>query len=269
MSGMVGPLKDKELERAVEMDPTQVCGAFALTIENASICMAGTSVWVCETMARIGREDDSELERIARCTARVFVQAADGISKIIAERNDVNQPFVSSTPKVLPHQLINVNMTTFAKILDHHRSRLLRHYKVPEHVEAIGDQLVQLQRAFRKEEPLREMILDNQKSGSGFKKCWDDIYTRFPALANFCSGIASAFPNTATVESDFSMIGVLKNDYRTSLTDFSLEGILHCKQYSQLAALAAHTDVKSGQDQKQKTKISKASKQAIFEKSQN
>eukprot|EP00171_Calliarthron_tuberculosum_P001790 IDg1790t1 len=43
----------------------------------------------------------------------------------------------------------------------------------------------------------------------------------------FCGGLALAFPNTATVESDFSVIGVEKNDYRKSLTDFSLEGVLH------------------------------------------
>ena len=39
------------------------------------------------------------------------------------------------------------------------------------------------------------------------------------------------FPNTASVESDFSLIGVEKTVYRQSLTDFSLEGILHAKQF--------------------------------------
>jgi hypothetical protein len=54
---------------------------------------------------------------------------------------------------------------------------------------------------------------------------------RFPNLAAFCGTLASVFPNTATVESDFSIIGCEK---RTCLTDLSLEGILHCKQWQRL-----------------------------------
>jgi hypothetical protein len=46
------------------------------------------------------------------------------------------------------------------------------------------------------------------------------------------------FPNTATVESDFSVIGFEKNEYRTSLTDFSLEGALHSRQFEKLRSIA-------------------------------
>jgi hypothetical protein len=57
---------------------------------------------------------------------------------------------------------------------------------------------------------------------------------RFPVLQQFAGGLASMFPNTATVESDFSLIGWEKNAYRQSLTEFSLEGILHAKQFNQI-----------------------------------
>ena len=55
----------------------------------------------------------------------------------------------------------------------------------------------------------------------------------------FAGGIASMLPNTATVESDFSVIGAEKNMFRQSLTDFSLEGILHAKQFESLRSLSA------------------------------
>lgn len=45
------------------------------------------------------------------------------------------------------------------------------------------------------------------------------------------------FPNTASVESDFSILGWEKDQYRLSITDLSLEGILHCKQYKKLGGL--------------------------------
>jgi hypothetical protein len=51
--------------------------------------------------------------------------------------------------------------------------------------------------------------------------------------------LASTFPITATVESDFSVIEWMKNKFRTCLTDFSGEGILHCKQFGTLNNLKA------------------------------
>jgi hypothetical protein len=42
-----------------------------------------------------------------------------------------------------------------------------------------------------------------------------------------CIGI----PNTASVEADFSILGWEKDESRSSFTDLSLEGIIHCKQY--------------------------------------
>ena len=53
-------------------------------------------------------------------------------------------------------------------------------------------------------------------------------------LKEFTAGLSCIFPGTAAVESDFSIIGYEKNDYRSNLTDFSLEGILHCKQFNLL-----------------------------------
>ena len=60
---------------------------------------------------------------------------------------------------------------------------------------------------------------------------------RFEILRDFCGGIATVFANTVSVESDFSILGWEKDQYRLSLTDLSLEGILHCKQYKKLGDL--------------------------------
>ncbi|KAF1788422.1 hypothetical protein GQ600_6412 [Phytophthora cactorum] len=75
---------------------------------------------------------------------------------------------------------------------------------------------------------------------ASFKEMWQlgDAATLYPTLASFCGGLATVFPNTATVEADFSLIGCAKTDKRTSLTDLALEGILHCKQWKRLSSLA-------------------------------
>jgi len=49
--------------------------------------------------------------------------------------------------------------------------------------------------------------------------------------------MASTYPGTSRVESDFSILGVEKNAYRTFLMDLSLDGIMHAKQFSELQAI--------------------------------
>jgi len=48
---------------------------------------------------------------------------------------------------------------------------------------------------------------------------------------------ATAFPNMAAVESDFSMVKWEKNDTRTSLTSLALASIMQVKQFELLKAL--------------------------------
>jgi hypothetical protein len=52
--------------------------------------------------------------------------------------------------------------------------------------------------------------------------------------------LATAFLNTATVESDFSMVKWEKNDTCTSLTSVALADIMHAKPFELLKALFKH-----------------------------
>ena len=46
----------------------------------------------------------------------------------------------------------------------------------------------------------------------------------------FCSGLANAFANTTSVESDFSILKWEKDDFRQSMMNSTLEGIFQAKQ---------------------------------------
>jgi hypothetical protein len=50
---------------------------------------------------------------------------------------------------------------------------------------------------------------------------------KFTLLRHLAGGISTVFPSTAAVESDFTRIEWEKKEFRSALTDFSLEGILH------------------------------------------
>jgi len=63
------------------------------------------------------------------------------------------------------------------------------------------------------------------------------VKDHFTTLQDFCGGIAMVFANTASVESDFSILGWEKDEHRLSLTDLALEGIMQCKQHELLKSL--------------------------------
>lgn len=50
----------------------------------------------------------------------------------------------------------------------------------------------------------------------------------------FVGGLACLFPNTATVESDFSILKWEKDIHRSNITPISLQGILQCRQIQSL-----------------------------------
>jgi len=72
---------------------------------------------------------------------------------------------------------------------------------------------------------------------TSFETGWALVEGRFEVLRDFCGGIATVFANTASVESDFSIINWEKDLYQLSLTDLSLEGIMQCKQHKLLSLL--------------------------------
>ena len=63
---------------------------------------------------------------------------------------------------------------------------------------------------------------------TGFMEGWALCRGRFDKLQLLYGGLTSMFPNTATVESDFSIIGAGKNVYHQSLTDFFARGYSTC-----------------------------------------
>ena len=72
---------------------------------------------------------------------------------------------------------------------------------------------------------------------TSFEEGWEIVDNTYPNLMIFCGGIAFAFPKMATVKSDFSVVKWKNNKFCSHLTNFSLEGILHCKQFEKLSEI--------------------------------
>jgi len=67
-----------------------------------------------------------------------------------------------------------------------------------------------------------------------FGECWSSLRSKFEHLQRFCGAIASIMPSTSSVESDFSLINWMNDPNLKSLSDLSLESLLHCKQHWKL-----------------------------------
>ena len=77
-------------------------------------------------------------------------------------------------------------------------------------------------------------LIENTSKCETFAAAWSWLYKEYPLLVAFAGGLATTFPGTSTVESDFSVLGWEKDEYRTMLSNLSLEGILQAKQATEL-----------------------------------
>ena len=148
------------------------------------------------------------------------------------ERNSNNNAS-DDLPPTLPHQLAKIRGSAFGDVLALHINQLRRFWSE----ESIADIEQQHNRLVQNEPPLKS-ALDECDHNTSFEAAWGVVEGRFNALRDFCGGIATIFANTATVESDFSILGWEKDEYRMSLTDLLLEGIMQCKQFELLSQLA-------------------------------
>ena len=82
--------------------------------------------------------------------------------------------------------------------------------------------------------PSIKEILDAHDHKMFFNDAWDNVKTRFLTLRQFCGGLAYMFPNTTSIEYDFSMVKWEKNAHCTDLTSLSLAWVIHSKQFDVL-----------------------------------
>lgn len=76
-------------------------------------------------------------------------------------------------------------------------------------------------------------------STDGFEVCWDLLPPDFPHLRLFACSLATVFPGSFSVESDFSVLTFCKSDHPSSLADISVEGQFHACQGDSVQRLQA------------------------------
>jgi hypothetical protein len=136
----------------------------------------------------------------------------------------------------MPHELVKVAPRHFiSDVLNIYRPRLDRFWS-EEEIDEIEVEQRDLIKRYNNDQHI-EQIINLYKHTVSFNEAWDKIDVPFNWLRQFCSGLATAFANTTSVESDFSILKWEKDDNRSSMTDLTLEGIFQCKQINQIPIL--------------------------------
>jgi hypothetical protein len=202
---MQGPLTDAEIV-AIDLSTSEICGRFAIKHSDAHSFLEGLDLWALQQLSTL---NPNELQAIVVAVTKMFVRTANGIYTIIAEEGSNDNPY-DQLPPVLPHQLVKLNLRDFNNLMSQHLFRLEKRFSSSQ-IHQIGKEFVDLLRAHREERVFRENVdaCDDNRSFSGG---WRVAGSRFILLRQFCGDLASTFPNTAPVESDFSVIGWEKDE---------------------------------------------------------
>ena len=125
----------------------------------------------------------------------------------------------------------------FVTLVVRMRSRLERKFTAKD-IDALESEHWEFCRGICGEAVLKS-IIDAQTDTMLFNEGWGGgLNERFLLLCDYSGGLASTYSGTARVESDFSILGIEKNAYRTSSMNLSLDGIMQAKQFMELQMLA-------------------------------
>ena len=76
--------------------------------------------------------DNGNCDTMLQLSAAAILGLVDGISAIVAERNEDNEAYIDDTPSVLPNQLVRILPRDFSVYLQIHWERLDYTFRIEE-----------------------------------------------------------------------------------------------------------------------------------------
>jgi len=174
-----------------------------------------------------------DLEEVTRDVSRVYVQAMYSVVAIVAECDTRKREKTDVAPLVLPLEITELSTIEFTELLFEHEERLRHSFPGTVVEEVVSNKFEQLVRLISRDSNLKATLTKGSED-SDFGKAWRPLANRFPYMLRFAASLAGIMPGIATMEADFSTINYEKDDHRSTLTSFSLEGILHSRQLEKL-----------------------------------
>lgn len=200
-----------------------------------------SSTFVITLMKEFKQRDRNAFDQMLKQIAGLFVGLVHEIFKLSPERNLAIGPMFRAPPIVKPSTIARGGAFDFISHLMEQEDRYLSTFdiKAKDQVEAESEIFFN---KYMHDKTFKQLV-DNTDEAKTFDEAWGGFHKEFPMLVQFSGGMASIFPGTSTVESDFSIIGWEKDEYRTQLSNLSLEGILHAKQFDEMQRIKQQLDL--------------------------
>lgn len=168
---------------------------------------------------------------ITRSVAELFAGFHTGIMKVVATRDSDHQSSTEALPSVLAHSPAAIHTSELCEVLCPRRVRLEKTSWTKTEIDQIEEDHRKSRRVANSRTHFKDVLGNCSDVKTRFEKGWALCRRRFDKLQLFAGSLASMFPNTVTVESDFLIMGAKKNVYRQSLTEISLEGVLQARKF--------------------------------------
>ncbi len=203
-----------------------------MSIESMRIDITGIENHIRDQGSAAGKFFDAliaaDQNAVIKEIASYAIMLVTGLTGVKAERDENNQPLDHDAPPVMPQQLVTLRPAKFIQeVLVKYCNRLQKFWTSNEFEEIEADHR-DLVKMYRNDENMRNVI-DKHVVNTLFNDAWDCV-PRFKRLRAFYGGLATIFPNTTSVESDFSILKWELDAFRTALMHLSLEGIMQAKQ---------------------------------------
>ena len=155
MTVMLGPLTNKQTVSRSATTPAAVSGSFFLLYNAACLYLENLGVWIIQSVDSLTIED---LDPLLNSVGQLFVDAAEGISKVInVDDINLNNGLSSNLPPVLPCELAKIDMRMFAKLIQNHCLHLVTHFN-DSGLKQISQEFCKFQGSFHEEEEFKEAM---------------------------------------------------------------------------------------------------------------
>ncbi|RLN96015.1 hypothetical protein BBJ28_00010451 [Nothophytophthora sp. Chile5] len=239
MADVVGARRD--LWESRDTEDACAAGSFQLTYQNAQQFIQNEggplAIEMFDTLRGVERL------HIAKSVAHFAVDLIAGVATIAQEGRHYCAEDVGvlvNPPSVMPIEVFEMGQEAFLKVLYEQEPRLRETFSDDE-IKAIQSEYEEFVMAV-KCEPILGGVLKKHGRETDVSFAWSCVNGRFRTLQEFVGGLASVVPeiSAGTLAADLSWLNWEKPDYRQTMVDFALEGILHAKQKMKVELVDIH-----------------------------
>ncbi|CAI5737900.1 unnamed protein product [Peronospora destructor] len=239
IADIVGARRD--LWESLDCDKACAAGSFQLAFHNAQEFIqneGGTlAIEMFDTLRGVERHN------ITKSTAHFAVDLIAGVATIAQEGRHYcaeNADVLVTSPTVLPIELYEMREEAFLKTFCEQEPRLRETFS-DEKMKMIQSEYKEFMLAVGREHILGSVLKKHDRD-TDISFAWSCVNGRFRMLQEFFGGLASVIPDMSAgaLSVDMTWLNWEKPDYRQTMVDFALEGILHAKQKMKVELVDVH-----------------------------